>query len=120
MLLLPSLAFHDYEGVALNLDERDRLVYDLGSKPLMLLRNHGTLSCGPSAAATWMQMFFLERACAQQVAALSGGRDKVLIAPEAAQQEAEKQAGSGIGGIGKLAWAGFLRKLDRQLPGYDQ
>ncbi len=119
LLLAKSLAYHDYEGVALNLDERERLVADLGDKPIMLLRNHGTLSAGPSAAAVWMQMFFLERACAQQVAALSGGRDNVLIAPEAAQQEAEKQAGSGVGGIGKLAWAGFLRKLDRRLPGYD-
>lgn len=120
LLLANSLAYHDYEGVALNLDERDRLVADLGNKSIMLLRNHGTLSAGPSAAATWMQMFFLERACAQQVAALSGGRDQVLVAPLSAQEEAAKQAGSGIGGIGKLAWAGFLRKLDRKSPGYDQ
>ena len=121
LLLLPSLAFHDYEGVALNLDERERLVHDLGMRPLMLLRNHGTLSCGPSAAATWMQMFFLERACAQQVAALSGGRDKVLFAPEAAQDEASRQAGAmGVGAVGKLAWPGLLRKLARSLPGFDQ
>ena len=121
LLLLPSLAFHDYEGVALNLDERERLVHDLGTRPLMLLRNHGTLSCGPSAAATWMQMFFLERACAQQVAALSGGRDKVLFAPEAAQDEASRQAGAmGVGAVGKLAWPGLLRKLARSLPGFDQ
>ena len=90
---------------------------DLGDKPLMLLRNHGTLSAGPTAAATWLQMFFFERACAQQVAALSGGRDKVLIAPEAAQIEAARQGA--IGSVGKLAWPGFLRKLDRHLPGYD-
>ena len=44
-------------------------------KNLMLLRNHGTLSAGSSAAATWMQMFYLERACTQQVYALSTGRD---------------------------------------------
>ncbi len=120
LLLREFLAYHDYEGVALNLDERERLVHDLGSKPIMLLRNHGTLSCGPTAAATWMQMFFLERACAQQVAALSGGRDQVLTAPDAAIEETKKQSGaSGIGGIGKLAWPGFLRKLDRHLPGYD-
>jgi len=121
LLVAKSLAYHDYEGVALNLDERERLVKDLGSKPLMLLRNHGTLSAGPTAAATWMQMFFLERACAQQVAALSGGRKHVLMAPDDAVQETRKQAGaSGIGSVGKLAWPGFLRKLDRHLPGYDQ
>jgi ribulose-5-phosphate 4-epimerase/fuculose-1-phosphate aldolase len=117
LLLLPSIAYHDYEGVALNLDERERIVKDLGDKPLMLLRNHGTLSAGPTAAATWLQMFFFERACAQQVAALSGGRDKVLIAPDAAQVEAARQGA--IGAVGKLAWPGFLRKLDRHLPGYD-
>jgi len=117
LLLLPSIAYHEYEGVALNLDERERIVKDLGDKPLMLLRNHGTLSAGPTAAATWLQMFFFERACAQQVAALSGGRDKVLIAPEAAQIEAARQGA--IGAVGKLAWPGFLRKLDRHLPGYD-
>ena len=121
LLVSKSLAYHDYEGVALNLDERERIVADLGDKPLLLLRNHGTLSAGPTAAATWLQMFFLERACAQQVAALSGGRDHVLIAPEAAQIEAAKQSGAGgIGSVGKLAWPGFLRKLDRHLPGYDQ
>ena len=117
LLLLPSIAYHEYEGVALNLDERERIVKDLGDKPLMLLRNHGTLSAGPTAAATWLQMFFFERACAQQVAALSGGRDKVLIAPEAAQIEAARQGA--IGSVGKLAWPGFLRQLDRHLPGYD-
>ena len=121
LLLLPSLAYHVYEGVALNHDERERLVADLGTRPLMLLRNHGTLSCGPTAAAVWMQMFFLERACAQQVAALSGGRDQVLIAPDAAIEEAKRQAGAmGVGAVGKLAWPGLLRKLDRALPGYDQ
>jgi ribulose-5-phosphate 4-epimerase/fuculose-1-phosphate aldolase len=121
LLLLPFLAYHDYEGVALNLDERERVVADLGEKPLMLLRNHGTLSAGPTAAAVWLQMFFLERACAQQVAALSGGRDKVLIAPKEAQDTAATQGGAGgVGSAGKLAWPGFLRQLDRKSPGYDQ
>lgn len=120
LIVLPQLAYHDYEGIALNLDERERLVADLGSKGLMLLRNHGTLSAGPSAAQTWMQMFFLERACTQQVYALTAGRDGVLIAPNAAQGEVEAQTkGMGPGGAGKLAWPGFLRKLDYRMPGYD-
>ena len=118
--VLPQLAFHDYEGIALNLDERERLVADLGSRHLMLLRNHGTLACGPTAAATWMSMFFLERACAQQVAALSGGRANVLLAPDAAVEEVRAQTrGMGPMFVGGLAWPGFLRKLDRKLPGYD-
>jgi len=119
LVVRPQLAYHDYEGIALNLDERERLVADLGDKNLMLLRNHGTLSVGPTAADCWIRMFFLERACKQQVMALSAGRDHVRIAPEAAQQEVKDQI-AGMGGVGgKLAWPGFLRRLDRELPGYD-
>src|SRR6201996_9132761 len=66
LVIIPQLAYHGYEGIALNHDERERLVADLGDKSLMLLRNHGTLTCGTSGAETWLRMFFLERACAQQ------------------------------------------------------
>jgi len=119
LAVMAQLAYHDYEGIALNLDERERLVADLGDKSLMLLRNHGTLAAGPTAAACWTSMFFLERACRQQVMALSAGRDGVLIAPEAAQTVVRGQTAGGIGVTGNLAWAGCLRQLDRKLPGYD-
>ena len=120
LILIPQVAYHDYEGIALNLDERERLVANLGSKNLCLLRNHGTLSCGSSAAVTWLQMFFLERACAQQVAALSGGRDHILFAPPESVEAVHGQTnGGGPGGVAALAWPGFLRRLDRKLPGYD-
>lgn len=117
-LLQHQVAYHGYEGLALNHDERERLVADLGDKPLMLLRNHGTLAVGRTAAEAWIGIFFLERACGQQVAALSGGRDGVLIAPDAAQAETKEQ-GKGIGFVAGLAWPGALRMLDRKLPGYD-
>ena len=117
-LVLPRLAYHSYEGVALNLDERERLAADLGDKQFLLLRNHGTLAVGRTAADAFVSMFFLERACAQQVAALSAGLDNVLNAPEAAQAEARGQ-GDGQRMVAGLAWAGLLRKLDRRLPGYD-
>lgn len=119
LIVLPHLAYHDYEGIALNLDERDRLVADFGDKTLFLLRNHGTLSVGKTASECWAGMFFLERACKQQVMALSAGRDNVLIAPEAAQAEVKNQMSAGLGGAGKLSWAGCLRQLDRENPGYD-
>jgi ribulose-5-phosphate 4-epimerase/fuculose-1-phosphate aldolase len=118
LLTLPNLAYHDYEGVALNLDERERLVADIGDKHVMLLRNHGTLAVGESAAACWTRMFFLERACAMQVAALTAGRDGVLVAPEAAQLETQGQS-RGVAMVSGLAWPGLLRRLDRRLPGYD-
>ena len=118
LVVLPRLAYHDYEGIALNLDERERLVRDLGEKSLMLLRNHGTLAVGATAAEVWLNMFFLERACGQQVMALSAGRAGVLIAPEAAQAEVRAQTGGRSAKVAALAWPGLLRKLDRALPGY--
>jgi len=117
-LLQHQVAYHGYEGLSLNHDERERLVADLGDKLLMLLRNHGTLAVGNTAAEAWVGIFFLERACAQQVAALSAGRDNVLIAPDAAQAETKEQ-GRGIGFISSLAWPGALRQLQRKSPGYD-
>jgi ribulose-5-phosphate 4-epimerase/fuculose-1-phosphate aldolase len=119
LIVLPRLAYHDYEGIALNLNERERLVADLGDKHLMLLRNHGTLSVGESAAGCWTGMFYLERACKQQVMALSAGRENVLFAPQASIDEVKAQVGRGMEPIGKLAWAGCLRLLDRESPGYD-
>src|SRR5271165_754563 len=117
LICLPRLAYHDYEGIALNPDEKERLVADLGDKAIMLLRNHGTLAVGRSAADCWTSMFTLERACKQQVMALSVGRENVLIASQASQDEVRGQAGGGVGGA--LAWPGCLRRLDRESPGFD-
>lgn len=117
LIILPRLAYHDYEGIALNHDERARLVADMGDKEVLLLRNHGTLAVGRTAADCWVNMFYLERACLQQVMALSAGRDRLLIAPQAAQDEVRSQVSRGIGGA--LGWPGALRRLDRRNPGYD-
>jgi ribulose-5-phosphate 4-epimerase/fuculose-1-phosphate aldolase len=118
LIVLPRLAYHDYEGIALDLDERERLVKDLGpTKTLMLLRNHGTLSVGRTAADCWTGMFYLERACKMQVMALSAGRDNVLLSPVPARKEVDGQTRGGVGG--GLAWPGALRKLERESPGYD-
>jgi ribulose-5-phosphate 4-epimerase/fuculose-1-phosphate aldolase len=117
LVILPRVAYHDYEGIALNHDERERLVADLGDKEVMLLRNHGTLAVGKTAADCWVNMYYLERSCLQQVMALSAGRDRVLIAPEASQKEVREQVSRGIGGA--LGWPGALRRLDRRSPGYD-
>jgi ribulose-5-phosphate 4-epimerase/fuculose-1-phosphate aldolase len=119
LAVLPALAYHDYEGIALNLDERERLTNDLGAKNLMLLRNHGTLAVGATAAEAWLGMFFLERACRQQIMALSGGRAGVLEAPAAAQAEVAAQTARGaLPAAARVAWPGLLRLLDRHSPGY--
>jgi ribulose-5-phosphate 4-epimerase/fuculose-1-phosphate aldolase len=115
----PHLAYHDYEGIALDLDERERLVADMGTKNLLMLRNHGTLSVGETASECWLGMFYLERACKQQIMALSGGREHILMAPQEAVETVKRQTARGMGWSGKLAWPGCLRKLDRELPGYD-
>jgi ribulose-5-phosphate 4-epimerase/fuculose-1-phosphate aldolase len=86
----------------------------------MILRNHGTLAVGASGAEAFMGIYYLERACLQQVMALSAGRDKVLIAPEAAQTEVKRQTPPPImAGASRLAWPGLLRRLERESPGYD-
>ena len=72
MLLNDRIAYHEYEGVALDPDERARLVADLGRKNAMILRNHGRLAIGSSVGDAFQTMYFIERACAIQVAALSG------------------------------------------------
>lgn len=73
MLIGGELAYHDYEGIALDLDERERLVADPGSRHVMLLRNHGKLAVGPNCGAAWLLMHFLERACSMQLRATANG-----------------------------------------------
>jgi ribulose-5-phosphate 4-epimerase/fuculose-1-phosphate aldolase len=120
LIVLPSLAYHDYEGIALHLDERQRIVRDLGSCHAMLLRNHGTLALGATAGAAFLNLFMLERACAQQVMALSAGRGGVRLAPQAARDEVRAQmAGPMAAMASMLAWPGLLRRVQRESPGFD-
>jgi ribulose-5-phosphate 4-epimerase/fuculose-1-phosphate aldolase len=118
MAITADIAYHDYEGIALDLDERGRLVHDVGDKNLMILRNHGTLAIGKSCADAFLRMYFLERACSMQVRAMSGGAR--LNRPN--QGVPEKTAAQGAPGfegfLGALAWPALLRKLDRIDPGY--
>ena len=117
MLLNGEVAHHEYEGVALNLDERPRLVADLGDKNAMLLRNHGTLTVGKTIPEAFLTMYFFERACATQIATLAGGGTLHWPA-ESVQEVVRRQAQGGTGGVARLAWDGLLRKLDRQDPSY--
>ncbi|HVZ30549.1 MAG TPA: class II aldolase/adducin family protein [Asticcacaulis sp.] len=118
LLLRPQLAYHDYEGVALDLEERARIVADIGAKRFLMLRNHGTLTWGMTAAEAFTSMYFLEQACRQQIAALSAGRDGVLEVGQAVQDKVAPLA-AGIGFVGALVWPGLMRRLAREAPGYD-
>ncbi len=115
---LSSLSYHDYEGIALNPDEKQRLVADLGQTNFMILRNHGLLTCAISIADAFLYMYLLESACQIQLKAQASGQDLILV-PEAILagiQAQAKQVTRAAGG--GLAWPGILRKLDRINPGY--
>ena len=120
MIAAHDVAYHDYEGIATELDERERLVADLETKTAMILRNHGTLAVGDSVASCFLRLYFLERACEAQVLMLSASRENLAHADEGV---AEKVAGQsnpkGAGLLAKrLAWPALLRKLDRIDPGF--
>ena len=112
-LIIGDLAYHDYEGVAFDHDERPRLQRDLGEHSFMLLRNHGTLTVGASVGAAFTRMYFLERACQMQVATLASARE---LYPTAAPV-LEKNVMIGKMGVAAasegLVWPALLRKLDR-------
>jgi ribulose-5-phosphate 4-epimerase/fuculose-1-phosphate aldolase len=114
IFVLASLGYHDYEGVALNDEEKPRLVRDLGANTFLILRNHGLLTVGLTVADAFLAMYTLERACAIQVRAEAGGRELIPIpAPILAGAKAQAaQVTKGLGGM--LAWPGLLRKLDRR------
>lgn len=121
-LVLADLAYHDYEGVALDHDERPRLQRDLGDKGTMLLRNHGTLTVGRTVAEAFTRMYFLERACTMQVRTLSAraGGGGTLYPTEDSVIEKNKALGKmSLGQIADLlVWPALVRKLGRQSPGY--
>jgi len=115
-----DLAYHDYEGIATDLSERERLIQDLGNHSFMLLKNHGTLTTGTNCATAFMRMYFLERACEAQVYARSGTEEPLEEPPEMAAKVLQQNAPAFIQGLGDaLAWPGLLRKINRSNPGYD-
>lgn len=115
-----DVAYHDFEGIATELDERERLVADLGAKSSMILRNHGTLTVGESVPQAFLRMYFLERACEAQVHMLSAGRAGLNTPNQGVAEKVEGQSsGPGIRMLAEgLAWPALLRKLDRVNPGY--
>ena len=111
--MLASLGYHDYEGLALNDEEKPRLVADLGNHTFLILRNHGLLTVGPSVADAFLSMFLLERACRIQLLAQSSGGKLITIADKILAQIPAQEMVVTKGGPGRLVWPGLLRKLDR-------
>lgn len=118
LFALASMSYHDYEGVALNEDEKARLQADLGDASFMILRNHGLLVAGESIADAFLFNFVLQRACEIQVMAQSGGTPMVNI-PDPILKGIKAQASQVTKGLGgHLAWPGLLRKLERIDPSF--
>lgn len=115
MLVHPRIAYHDYEGVALNLDERERIVSDLGDKDIMILRNHGTLTIGRTVPEAFTLMYFLENACEKQIRAQAGGE---LNFPSQQAIETTRKQSETLPKVAPLLWPGLIRTLDARDPGY--
>ena len=120
MIARSDIAYHEYEGIATDLEERDRLVEDMGDKHTMILRNHGTLAIGKTVGECFLRLYFIERACDAQVKMLSAGRDGLHNPPQGTPEKVKAQTPpAGIGMIANgLAWPALLRKLDRIDPSF--
>ena len=122
-----NVAYHDYEGIALDLDEQARLVKDLGDKPVLILRNHGLLTVGKTVQQAFLRMYYLEKACEIQLAAQAGGSalvvpsEKVCAHTERQFNDPSRELTQGqladMDGY-DLAWGALLRLLDRIDAGY--
>jgi ribulose-5-phosphate 4-epimerase/fuculose-1-phosphate aldolase len=113
-----DIAYHDYEGVALRLDERERLVQTLGDREAMVLRNHGLLTVAPSIPECFNNMFRLERACQLQVMALSCNTELQMPPAEVTEYTNQQMKAGFRRRWGLLEWPALLRKLDRADPSY--
>ena len=119
LFVLSRLGYHDYEGLALNEDEKPRLVRDLGDKNFLMLRNHGLLTAAASIADAFAFMYSFERSCMIQVRAQSGGSELIPI-PQPVLDGFRMAADNARRGasLGTLAWPALLRKLDRLDPSF--
>jgi ribulose-5-phosphate 4-epimerase/fuculose-1-phosphate aldolase len=120
------VAYHDYEGVALDMSEQQSLVQDIGDKPVLMLRNHGLLTVGETVGQAFMRMYYLEKACDIQLATMAAGElvlpsaevcvytERQFNDPGRPLEEGELNDPDAM----QLAWAALLRMLDRVAPGY--
>lgn len=114
-----DVTYHDYESVAIDLDEQERLVADLGDQDAMILRNHGLLVASPSIAEAFNAMYWLEMACRVQVDALSSGAELLLPSQEIIDKTHHRYQPHVRRPFGLMEWPAMLRYLDRRNPGYE-
>ncbi|GHH02342.1 class II aldolase/adducin family protein [Pseudodonghicola xiamenensis] len=118
------IAYHDYEGIALNLEERARIVADLGNKSAMILRNHGLLTCGRTVGEAFRAMIDLERACRAQIAVMGSRQTPNQLSDELAEFTARQEEGWAeqhqAAGKPDAEWDAYLRLCKRRHPDFDQ
>lgn len=117
MMFHGHIGHHNYEGIALDLDEQQRLVSDLGPHRAMILRNHGLLTAGSNVGEAWVRMFYLEKAARAQMMAMAATR-KLVMPPADVCERAANQHGSFEKAMGEHEWPAMLRRLDREDSGY--
>ena len=110
MMFYGHVAYHEFEGIALDLSERERLVGDLGDKKVMILRNHGLLTTGRSVADAWVQMYFLEKVCSAQLTLMAAAGSRIHHPSREVCEHTAKQYGDE--GHGDREWPALLRQLD--------
>ncbi|MDA0998744.1 MAG: class II aldolase/adducin family protein [Proteobacteria bacterium] len=122
LAVLAHTGYHDYEGIAFDLSERERLARDLGDNNVLFLRNHGLLTVGRTVAEAFMWMYRAERACRFQLAFQQAGAKPKLLSDDMQRltMERNRHANSpqGYRPIGQKEWPALIRKLDRDRPGY--
>jgi ribulose-5-phosphate 4-epimerase/fuculose-1-phosphate aldolase len=111
------VAYHDYEGIALDLDERQRLVRDMGDKPALVLRNHGLLTAGRTVPEAFLLMYYLEQSCRIQLDLMAANAKPIRLSNNVLQHTAEQFTSSPTP-CGDREWPALLRVLDAKDPSY--
>lgn len=121
MQVVDDTAYHAYEGIALEHEERERLIADMGEKSCLILKNHGTLTVGGHASVAFIRMYWLERACEAQILAQSGETGGLIEeSSEMSARVAQQTMPAFVPAIGeKMLWPGLLRRLSNTFPGWD-
>lgn len=123
LAILHDIAYHDYEGFALDTEERGRFVANVGKKNCVILRNHGLLTMGPNMAEAFSRMYALQKCCTMQVMTLAGGVEIVYPSQEVQDKVRDQVSGNRTTGnnlplVTDIAWERLLRKLDQADPSY--
>lgn len=121
VLLYNKVAYHDFEGLTVNMDEQERMVASLGNKPQLILKNHGLLSIGRTIPETFINTWILQRSCEVQIATDSTGRKNIPIA-ESIGEKSEALLKKQMSGMqpGELEFNAFVRKIDIIDPSYKE